>query len=43
LFESNENEFDGHRTREYAIRFSIERFKREFKDFVDAKTTERRS
>lgn len=42
LFEINENKFDGHRIREYAIKFSIERFKREFKEFVDAKIAERR-
>ena len=42
LFEINENKFDGHRIRKYAIKFSIERFKREFKGFVDAKIAEQR-
>lgn len=38
LFEINENKFDGHRMREYAIKFSSERFKRELREFVEAKT-----
>ena len=35
LFEKNVNVFDGKRIRENALRFSTERFRLEFKDFID--------
>jgi glycosyltransferase involved in cell wall biosynthesis len=37
-FEKNQEKFDGQQIREHVIRFSVERFKREFKEFVDRKT-----
>ena len=41
LFEKNLAKFDGQQIRKNAIRFSTERFKQEFKEFVDAKVAER--
>jgi glycosyltransferase involved in cell wall biosynthesis len=41
FFEKNLAKFDGQQIRKNAIRFSTERFKREFKEFVDAKVAER--
>ncbi len=40
LFESKLEKFDGQQIRKNAIRFGTERFKREFKDFVDAKVAQ---
>jgi glycosyltransferase involved in cell wall biosynthesis len=41
FFEKNLAKFDGQQIRKNAIRFSTERFKREFKEFVAAKVAER--
>jgi glycosyltransferase involved in cell wall biosynthesis len=41
LFEKNLTKFDGQQIRKNAIRFSTERFKQEFKEFVAAKVAER--
>ncbi len=41
-FERNVDKFDGQQIRKNAIKFGTGRFRREFKDFVDAKTAERR-
>jgi len=35
LFEKNQDAFDGQHIRDNALRFNEERFKREFKDFID--------
>ena len=35
LFEKNQDEFEGKHIRENALRFNEERFKKEFKDFID--------
>jgi glycosyltransferase involved in cell wall biosynthesis len=40
LFERHQEVFSGQEIRNNAMRFSIDRFKREFKEFIDAKITE---
>jgi len=41
IFEKNRAVFDGNRIRENALRFNEERFKREFKDFIDRTMAQR--